>query len=927
MSALDDLVAELKGFNDDKSTEPPLLGANERKCLEKMISAAASSAFEQLEKEMNKKCAVESVKVAEKNYKSLKDQYQEYAPYFSEYISGDDLDKFILIGQNAYSSNKLFYNRDSEEVSFIYAQSFKASVADLLYKKTTEEFAAVDGALFSDECESAVIPDFNSFIAQHDDSERGIWCHINIDHYDEICLWLSSGYVKSVLVDAGILACHEEYRCIVSIGGFTLHDESELASGKIIALDKENGTDADIIRDGVVIAHGKICSADTGNGEMYGIKITGAGDDAEQQQQQQQQQEQEQADDPSWETEPAEEPVQKTGAAPENESSFELPEYAASSSGADGQVSDADFVYSKDASCSYKSLDEAIDAAAEGSTIAVAPGVYSESFTLNKKVTVRGAAAPYGKTAGAVAVFAVPDGQSVRITDAATVKNIVFTSEESSLLKCGTITIGEYEKSAADTPAEKMLSDEEEEKIGYARNPSEQGFGSLVCITADAHLASVYVAESPAHGIAVNEGSPEFSAVHVIRSAWNNFNVRGGGSVRFSECVSLASVHGRGFDTGGTVSVSAEKCFSKRNRRHGFIATDTAAVNAVKCQFVENSMIGTGAWKQSSLTVADSEISGNGGNGIYLQSSAPCRFTGSSCASNRNNGISVLEKAQCTVESCRIEENSFHGCAASDSASVEIKNSAFDGNGCSGLGVWNNSTGIVEGTELKANGRSGLCVCDNAVVNVKNAEITANAETGIEVFRRGVCNADAVTVKFGGTGICCTDASKGEFTGCTVNSCGEAGIIVKGTCEFSFADCVITGTGIQTLGKSKADFEKCTVTLKNDMALYVAEQSQSEFSGCTFNQEEGNEIETVRIADSASPKFDDCETVGSQAGIGFWGNAGGEYTGCSFLDVNLQSLEPCDTKPQLNNCHIDYLLGDENLARFHKCDINDSSLT
>src|SRR5574344_701405 len=127
MSALDDLVAELRGFNDDKSTEPPLLGANERKCLEKMISAAASSALEQLEKEMNKKCAVESVKLAEKNYKSLKNKYEDDNVYFSEYISGDDLDKFILIGQYAHYCNKLFYNRDSEEVSFIYAQSFKAS--------------------------------------------------------------------------------------------------------------------------------------------------------------------------------------------------------------------------------------------------------------------------------------------------------------------------------------------------------------------------------------------------------------------------------------------------------------------------------------------------------------------------------------------------------------------------------------------------------------------------------------------------------------------------------------------------------------------------------------------------------------------------------------------------------------------------------
>src|SRR5574344_91334 len=189
--------------------------------------------------------------------------------------------------------------------------------------------------------------------------------------------------------------------------------------------------------------------------------------------------------------------------------------------------------YSADLSCVFKSLNEAIEAAEEGSTILIAPGIYNESFTIDKNITLRGSAEPDAHKMKDAAVFCVPSGEQIIIHNCASISNIVCTPDELLVPSYGDMTCAEYEERHAALNDDEVLSEHDEDEVTYSRDPDSMDFRTFVTVKGNTSLSSVYIINSPGNGMLVNADDGDevkLKDVHVLKSMFNNFHVRGAGN-------------------------------------------------------------------------------------------------------------------------------------------------------------------------------------------------------------------------------------------------------------------------------------------------------------------------------------------------------------------------------------------------------------
>lgn len=288
-------------------------------------------------------------------------------------------------------------------------------------------------------------------------------------------------------------------------------------------------------------------------------------------------------------------------------------------------------------------IQEAVAAAAAGDVIEVRAGVYKESLSIEKDVTLRGLPGEDGKVAVTVEWQGL---ETAHLIDGkVTIENMNFVVVSSDVVK----------------PAFALLVNG-----SHARLNNVGAFATGVTGTSAFSLRA---------GEAVVENS-EFRGVRAIDQM--------GGKLECNGCKAADAAEE------GIVA------FNQANDP-GFRSVFR------KSQVTGSGTSGVTVMAQTTASFEDCEVSGSVVNGVQLLGTAKVKFTGGEIMGNKENGFVVADQGQAEVRNVKSSQNGFSGFATTLNGVLELKDSESVSNGEYGFAALNDSKVKESGNRFVGN--------------------------------------------------------------------------------------------------------------------------------------------------------------------------------------------------------------------------------
>ncbi|WP_369241000.1 right-handed parallel beta-helix repeat-containing protein [Streptomyces sp. R21] len=439
----------------------------------------------------------------------------------------------------------------------------------------------------------------------------------------------------------------------------------------------------------------------------------------------------------------------------------------------------------------YASLAAALEAAADGDVLTVAPGTYRENLVVQRAVTLRG---PEGSP-GSVRIAPV-DGVPLTVRASAVVQDLHVEGQDSA------------------APA--LLVEEGTPELLDVRIVTRSAAGIEVRGGARPTVRRCTVDNPAGVGIAVLDGGGGvFEECEIVAAGQAGVAVRGGGHPRLERC----RVHhssGAGLSaTGEGSALEAIGCEVYEVKGSGVQITARATAHLTDCDVHRTTADGVTLDTDAVLTLADCRIHDIPENAVDLRSRSVLTLTRTSVRQFGRNGLSVWDPGtRVDANQCEIFDSTgdYPAVWVSDGATA-VLDSCRVHDVPDALFVLDRGSRVdVVDSDLSQVRNTAVSVSDGATAQLDDCRIR-DAATGAWFRDHGSGGTlSGCTVDGTQTGMIVTKGADPTIERCTVTSPAEAGFYVSAGGRGSFHNCRVTGSGgygFHVIDGCRATLKKC----------------------------------------------------------------------------------------------------------------------
>ncbi|MEU3346773.1 right-handed parallel beta-helix repeat-containing protein [Streptomyces sp. NPDC006700] len=422
----------------------------------------------------------------------------------------------------------------------------------------------------------------------------------------------------------------------------------------------------------------------------------------------------------------------------------------------------------------YASLAAALEAAADGDVLTVAPGTYRENLVVQRAVTLRG-----------------PEGApgSVRI---APTEGVPLTVRASAVVQ-------DLHVEGQDAAAPALLVEEGAPELRDVRIVTRSAAGIEVRGGARPTVRRCTVDNPAGIGIAVLDGaSGVYEECEVVAAGQSGVTVRGGAHPRLENC-RVHHVSGAGLTaTGDNSALEAVGCEVYEVRGSGVQITGRATAHLTDCDVHRTAGDGVTLDTDAVLTLADCRIHDIPENAVDLRSRSVLTLTRTTVRQFGRNGLSVWDPGtRVDANQCEIFDSTgdYPAVWVSDGATAVLDSCRVHDVPDALFVLDRGSRADVVDSDLSQVRNTAVSVSDGATAQLDDCRIK-DAATGAWFRDHGSggtlnnCTLDDIQ-----TGVIVTKGADPTIERCTVASPAEAGFYVSAGGRGSFLDCRVTGSG------------------------------------------------------------------------------------------------------------------------------------
>ncbi|HEY8986890.1 MAG TPA: right-handed parallel beta-helix repeat-containing protein, partial [Streptomyces sp.] len=439
----------------------------------------------------------------------------------------------------------------------------------------------------------------------------------------------------------------------------------------------------------------------------------------------------------------------------------------------------------------YASLAAALEAAADGDVLTVAPGTYRENLVVERSVTLRG---PEGAP-GSVRI-APADGVPLTVRASAVVQDLHVEGQD------------------ATAPA--LLVEEGTPELLDVRVVTRSAAGIEVRGGARPTVRRCTVDNPAGIGIAVLDGGGGvFEECEVLAAGQAGVAVRGGAHPRL-ERTRVHHASGTGISvTGDSSALEAVGCEIYEVRGSGVQITARATAHFTDCGVHRTTADGVTLDTDAVLTLADCRIHDIPENAVDLRSRSVLTLTRTSVRQFGRNGLSVWDPGtRVDANQCEIFDSTgdYPAVWVSDGATAVLDSCRVHDVPDALFVLDRGSRADVVDSDLTQVRNTAVSVSDGATAQLDDCRIR-EAATGAWFRDHGSggtlnnCTVDSVQ-----TGVIVTKGADPTVERCTVDSPAEAGFYVSAGGRGSFNGCKVTGSGgygFHVIDGSRTTLRKC----------------------------------------------------------------------------------------------------------------------
>ncbi|MFC4504443.1 MULTISPECIES: right-handed parallel beta-helix repeat-containing protein [Streptomyces] len=439
----------------------------------------------------------------------------------------------------------------------------------------------------------------------------------------------------------------------------------------------------------------------------------------------------------------------------------------------------------------YASLAAALEAAAEGDVLTVAPGTYRENLVVQRAVTLRG---PEGSP-GSVRIAPV-DGVPLTVRASAVVQDLHVEGQ--------------------DAAAPAVLVEEGTPELLDLRIVTRSAAGIEVRGGARPTVRRCSVDNPAGIGIAVVDGGGGvFEECEVVAAGQAGVAVRGGAHPRLERC-RVHHASGTGLSaTGENSSLEAVGCEIYEVRGSGVQITARATAHLTDCDVHRTSADGVTLDTDAVLTLADCRIHDIPENAVDLRSRSVLTLTRTTVRQFGRNGLSVWDPGtRVDANQCEIFDSTgdYPAVWVSDGATAVLDSCRVHDVPDALFVLDRGSRADVVDSDLSQVRNTAVSVSDGATAQLDDCRIR-DAATGAWFRDHGSGGTlNNCTVDGTQTGVIVTKGADPTVERCTVDSPAEAGFYVSAGGRGSFLNCRVTGSGgygFHVIDGSRTTLRKC----------------------------------------------------------------------------------------------------------------------
>ncbi|MER5713751.1 right-handed parallel beta-helix repeat-containing protein [Streptomyces sp. NPDC002132] len=439
----------------------------------------------------------------------------------------------------------------------------------------------------------------------------------------------------------------------------------------------------------------------------------------------------------------------------------------------------------------YASLAAALEAAAEGDVLTVAPGTYRENLVVQRAVTLRG---PEGAS-GSVRIAPV-DGVPLTVRASAVVQDLHVEGQ--------------------DAAAPAVLVEEGTPELLDLRIVTRSAAGVEVRGGARPTVRRCTVDNPAGIGIAVVDGGGGvFEECEVLSAGQAGVAVRGGGHPRLERC-RVHRTSGAGLSaTGENSALEAVGCEVYEVRGSGVHITARATAHLTDCDVHRTTADGVTLDTDAVVTLADCRIHEIPENAIDLRSRSVLTLTRTTVRQFGRNGLSVWDPGtRVDANQCEIFDSTgdYPAVWVSDGATVVLDSCRVHDVPDALFVLDRGSRADVVDTDLTQVRNTAVSVSDGATAQLDDCRIR-DAATGAWFRDHGSGGTlNGCTVEGTQTGVIVTKGADPVVERCVVGSPSEAGFYVSAGGRGSFLNCRVTdsgGYGFHVIDGCRTTLRKC----------------------------------------------------------------------------------------------------------------------